>query len=139
MKNLTTLFRVLRALLTLMVLAAPAHALQLVLTNPDQDFQPVGAGESSGGRLTLQLVSSFEGNVMVVIRNDDGSSSTYTGVVRDGQITVQGQPLARFLAARGVTLTVQPIGGKPFTLPGLKSAPGQNKDAPGQTKDKAKK
>lgn len=121
-------------LLTLLVLATPAQALQLMVW--DRAFQTkVGYGESSGGKFNVQLLSRYSGPVVVLFSQTDDERhraafpallSRYDGGLRGGQLTLQPPgnddvSLSRFLAAYRLSVAVQ-SGGQTLTLPGLKVA-----------------
>ena len=128
-----TRFRILATLL-LLTLASGAGALKLSIWDPELQIQ-VGYGETSGSRMTVQLVRNYSGPVVLLFsRNDDEKERgvyasvqrSYPGILKAGQLTLEvgntEQTLARFLAGLKLSLTVQPAG-QSFTLPGLRTTP----------------
>lgn len=85
-----------RALALLLLLACPAQALKLVVW--DNELQTkLGAGESSGGRFSVQLVKEYSGPVKVLFSQSadektrglfPGLQSSYDGLLKNGQLTV---------------------------------------------------
>ena len=114
------LIRPLKTLLILLALSGAAQALQVVIM--DRDLQStLGAGQSAGGRLTLQLAADASGAVVVFIKDEGGQTQSFTGSLRGGQLTLNGASLAQLLAARGVTLVLPPA---PATAPARKKGGG---------------
>lgn len=114
-----------RALLASLLLLGQASALRLVIMDRDNQTA-LGKGESSGGRVVLELVPDYNGPVKVFVTDDNGDVQKLSGTLRAGQITLdapQNTTLAKFLASRGLALQSQPSGQQPFSLPGLKIDP----------------
>ncbi|MVN88832.1 hypothetical protein GO986_19000 [Deinococcus sp. HMF7620] len=122
--------RFILALLTLLMLATPASALKLIVWDRDL-LTKLGDGESSGGRVTLRLVTDYSGPVVVLFapteeeRTRGGLSalkSRYVGTLDDGQLTLEGgQSLSRLLSGFKLSLGVQPAG-QSLSLPGLRNS-----------------
>lgn len=117
-------FRTLAALL-LLTLASGAGALKLRVVDPELQLN-LGYGETSGGRMTVQLVRNYSGPVVLLFsRSEDERNEglflnlqpRYVGTLRAGQLTLEvgntEQTLARFLAGLKLTLSVQPVGQMP--------------------------
>lgn len=132
-----------RTILSLIVLAllmlSPAQALRLAIFDRDLTT-PLGVAESNEGRLHLQLLQDASGPVTVLVEDDSGRVSSLAGLIQGGQLLVgqPPQPLARFLAARGMTYTVQTrlVNGarERLVLPNLRapSSPGNSGNTPAQ-------
>ncbi|GAA5533784.1 hypothetical protein [Deinococcus aluminii] len=132
------------AFLTLLALASPAQALKLIVW--DRELQTkLGYGETSGGRMTVQLVQDYSGPVVALFSREEdekarslypGLQSRYDGMLKAGQLTldVQNTPvtLAKFLSGLKLNLVLQPVG-QVFILPGLRSVtdPILNRTDPG--------
>ena len=142
---MTILIRTL-ALLTLLGLAAPAQALKLIVWDPELDLQ-VGFGESSGGRMTVELIQGYVGPVKLIFSRDEDEKarglypnlqSGYNGVMKDGQIILDTPgndvTLSKFLTGLKFSVQIQPSVQK-LELPGLRSAPDKTKE---KEKDKGK-
>lgn len=118
-KSLSKLLLTLAAFLTL---AGGASALTVRVL--DRDLQGLFAsGDSEGNKITLRLAQDASGPVTILLI-DDGKVTSLTGTLRDDQIVLdnpRGQTLARYLAARGLTLTFERVNNKSrsFSLPGL--------------------
>ena len=132
----------LKRLLFALICALCSLAYALTVRVTDRDLQGLlGQGESAGGKLTLQLLASASGPVTVFI-NDGSAITSYPGVLRDGQITLDGPPrvtLTKLLSDRGLTLTavtVPAISDRSISLPGLKPQDDKKKDVKDQAKDK---
>ncbi|EYB67094.1 hypothetical protein DEIPH_ctg052orf0107 [Deinococcus phoenicis] len=120
------------ALLTLLTLAAPAQALKLIVW--DRELQTkLGYGETSGSRMTVQLVKDYTGPVVALFSREDDEKarglyptlqSRYDGTLKAGQLTldVQNTPvtLLKLLGGLKLTLVLQPTS-QVFVLPGLRS------------------
>jgi len=118
--------------LTLLSLASGAGAMKLIVW--DRELQiPLGYGETSGSRMTVQLVRNYSGPVVLLFSRDDddkerglyaGVQRSYPGTLKAGQLTLEvgnsEQTLARFLTGLKLSLTLQPAG-QSFTLPGLRT------------------
>lgn len=120
------------ALLTLFALASSAQALKLTVWDPELQLK-VGYGETSGTRMTVQLVRDYSGPVKVVFSREEDEKarslypslqSSYPGTLKAGQLTLEvgntTVTLARFLSGLKLTLTSQPTG-QIFSLPGLRN------------------
>ncbi|GMA15671.1 hypothetical protein E5F05_21010 [Deinococcus metallilatus] len=132
------------AFLTLLALASPAQALKLIVW--DRELQTkLGYGETSGGRMTVQLVQDYSGPVVALFSREEDEKarslypslqSRYDGTLKAGQLTldVQNTPvtLAKFLSGLKLNLVLQPVG-QVFILPGLRSVtdPILNRTDPG--------
>ncbi|MDL2343256.1 hypothetical protein QOL99_03730 [Deinococcus sp. MIMF12] len=127
-----TRFRTLAALL-LLTLASGAGALKLRVFDPELQLN-LGYGESSGGRMTVQLVRNYSGPVVLLFsRSEDERNEglflnlqpRYLGVLKAGQLTLEvgntEQTLARFLGGLKPALSVQLVT-QSLTLPGLRTA-----------------
>ncbi|WP_084050716.1 hypothetical protein [Deinococcus hopiensis] len=126
-------------LLTLLALAAPAQALRLIVWDPElRDV--LGSGETSGGRMTVQLLQGYVGPVKLVFSRDEdekarglynGVQSGYNGLIKDGQLTLDTPgsdvTLTKFLSGLKLSVQVQPAT-QILELPGLRSAPDKNKE-----------
>ncbi|MEW6421026.1 MAG: hypothetical protein AB1511_04765 [Deinococcota bacterium] len=120
--------------LTLLTLASPAQALKLIVW--DRELQTkLGYGETSGGRMTVQLVQDYSGPVVALFSREEdekarglylGLQSRYDGTLKTGLLTleVQNTPvtLSKFLTSLKLNLVLQPAG-QVFVLPGLRSLP----------------
>lgn len=128
------------ALLTLLALATPAQALKLIVWDPE--LQTVlGYGESSGGRITVQLLQDYAGPVKVLFSREEeedekarglysGVQSGYNGTLKAGQLTLKAQgndvTLTKFLSTVKLSVQLQPAV-QILELPGLRTAPEKNK------------
>ncbi|WP_051363433.1 hypothetical protein [Deinococcus murrayi] len=126
-----TRFRTLAALL-LLTLASGAGALKLRVLDPELQLN-LGYGETSGSRMTVQLVRNYSGPVVLLFsrseeeRNEGlflGLQPRYLGTLKAGQLTLDlgntEQTLARFLGSLKPALTVQFVN-QSLTLPGLRA------------------
>lgn len=123
--NRPRLLTLLRAVLASLTLLGQAGALRLVIMDRDNQTA-LGKGESAGGRVVLELVPDYSGPVKVFVTDDNGDVQKLSGTLRAGQITLdapQNTTLAKFLAARGLSLQAQPTSSQPVSLPGLKIDP----------------
>lgn len=136
-----TRFRTLAALL-LLTLAPWAGALKLRVLDPELQLN-LGYGETSGSRMTVQLVRNYSGPVVLLFsRSEDERNEglflnlqpRYLGILKAGQLTVEvgntEQTLARFLGGLKPPLTVQFLS-QSFTLPGLRTAPTEKTSSEG--------
>lgn len=82
--------------LLLLALASPAQALKLIVWDSEMQTK-LGAGESSGNRLSVQLVRDYSGPVKVIFSqsNDEksknafaGLQSSYDGLLKNGQLSL---------------------------------------------------
>ncbi|MPY67039.1 hypothetical protein F8S09_10110 [Deinococcus sp. SDU3-2] len=120
------------ATLLLLTLVSGAGALKLRVFDPELQLN-LGYGESSGGRMTVQLVRNYSGPVVLLFsRSEDERNEglflnlqpRYLGTLKAGQLTVEvgntEQTLTRFLSGLKLSLTLQPVS-QSFTLPGLRT------------------
>jgi len=126
------------ALLTLLALATPAQALKLIVWDPE--LQTVlGHGETSGGRLNVQLLQDYVGPVKLIFSRDEdekarglysGIQSGYNGTLKAGQLTLKAQgndvTLSKFLGTVKLGVQLQSAV-QLLELPGLRTAPEKNK------------
>lgn len=123
------MIRVLTVLITLLLGLSPALALRMAVFDRDLTT-PLAVAERTGNVLQLQLLQDAAGPVTVLIEDDQGRVSSLPGLIQGGQLLVgqPPQPLARFLAARGLNFQVQVrlVNGarERLVLPGLR-APGR--------------
>ncbi|WP_272976582.1 hypothetical protein [Deinococcus geothermalis] len=118
--------------LTLLTLASPAQALKLIVW--DRELQTkLGYGETSGGRMTVQLVQDYSGPVVALFSREEDEKarglypnlqSRYDGTLKAGVLTLDIQnasvTLGKFLTGLKLNLVLQPAG-QVFVLPGLGS------------------
>lgn len=120
------------AALLLLTLASSAGALKLRVFDPELQLN-LGYGESSGGRMTVQMVRNYSGPVVLLFsRSEDerneglflGLQPRYQGTLKAGQLTLEvgntEQTLARFLGGLRPALGVQFVT-QSLTLPGLRT------------------
>lgn len=96
------------ALIALLLASGPALALRMAVFDRDLTT-PLAVAERAGNVLQLQLLQDAAGPVTVLIEDDQGRFSSLPGLIQGGQLFVgqPPQPLARFLAARGLNYSVQ--------------------------------
>lgn len=104
-------------LLCLLLLACPAQALKLVVWDNEMQTK-VGAGESSGNRFNVQFVKDYSGPVKVIFSQSaderakglfPGLQSSYDGLLRNGQLTLDTEPAAKGRSSAAVQNA--PLGG----------------------------
>ncbi|TSA82476.1 hypothetical protein FNU79_13785 [Deinococcus detaillensis] len=117
-----------------MLLPASAGALQVIVW--DRDLQTkLGYGEVSASKLNLQLVTDYNGPVVVLFARDSteknaysGLAPRYDGLLKNGLLNInvpdntENVTLSKFLGSFKLSLSVQSAG-QNVTLPGLKTAP----------------
>ena len=117
------------ALVAACTLAFASTASAVTLRITDRNLQGlIAQGDLDGKRLTLRIDASASGPVMVFVI-DGNNVVSYPATLQNGQVVLEGQngmTLAKFLAARGVTLTTETVnatGSRSHTLPGLNTTP----------------
>jgi len=129
--------RPLPLVLTLFALATPAQALKLTVWDPELQLV-VGYGETSGSRMTVQLLKDYSGPVKVVFSREEDEKarnlypslqSSYPGTLKARQLTLEvgntTVTLSRFLSSLKLTLAPQ-AAGQVFSLPGLRNVTDRN-------------
>lgn len=119
------------ACLLMLLLSLPAQALQLIVW--DRDLQTkLGYGESSGGKLNMQLVNDYSGPVVLLIAREGneramytGLESRYDGLLKNGQLALkddngQNVNLSKLLGNYKISLNIQ-NSAQSVSLPGLKT------------------
>ncbi len=134
------------ALLTLLTLltAAPAQALKVMVV--DAELQStLGYGETSGGRLNLQLVGNYNGPVVLLFAQTDaekkaglfpGLQARYDGTLRGGVLSLSegsANPVTLDKFLKGFKLTLG-VNTPAVTLPGLKTQENGNNGNNGNQK-----
>jgi|GEM_PF-5596416 len=134
--------RILKKLLLAVTLAVVTAASAVSVRITDRDLQGLlGYGESTTGKLVLQLASNASGPVTVFV-NDGKNITSHRAVIRNGQIIMDdanGTTLTKFLATRGINLTVAVVDtdsskDKSFSLPGLQDIKDVKDNLPGKVK-----
>lgn len=97
-------------ILLLLALVTPAHALKLIVWDPDLKNK-VAYGESSGGRFNVKFDKDYSGPVVALFSQTDEEKakgtygslrSSYEGVLRDDQLLLNIGPSDGGPAARSV-------------------------------------